>query len=187
MQLVRYLSGTTAEIGVLRGQQILSARAALKRHVQRNGTLRPLAPLFDAAFDEPKAALALGRVFTDPLAEAVACEDGACVVSDRGLKGVEVIPFVSDPGKVFGVGYNYKALCDWESHEYPPKPELFAKMPTSITGAYVDIRVTLAVNLVDFESELCVIIGRTAKRVSAADALDHVGAYTVMNELSAKI
>jgi acylpyruvate hydrolase len=187
VQLVRYLTGTEAEIGVLVGNNIVSARSALKRHVQRNGTLRALAPLFDVAFAEPKAALALGRVFTDPLGEAVARDDGASVITDKGLRGVEILAFVSDPEKVFGVGYNYKELCDWESHEYPPKPELFAKMPTSITSAYVALHVTPAVHLVDFESELCVIIGRTAKRVSKENALDYVGAYTVMNELSAKI
>ena len=39
----------------------------------------------------------------------------------------------------------------------------------------------------DFEAELCVVIGRTAKRVGRAEALAYVGGYTVMNDLSAKI
>lgn len=187
MQLVRYLTGTEAEIGVLQGDRVIGVRTALRRLVQLEGGRRPFRQVFEHACDEPKVALALGGVFRDALAEAVARDDGTCVVSEKGLSALRVLPFIADPEKVFGIGYNYKALCDHESHEYPPQPLVFAKMPTCVAAAYDDIDVTPAVGLVDFESELCVIIGRTARRVSAADALDYVGAYTVMNELSAKI
>ena len=187
MQLVRYLTGTAAEIGVLQGSTVLAARTALRRSAHLSGAGRSLAKVLDHACDEPKVALALGALFRESLAEAVARDDGASVVTTNGLADLAVLPFVSDPQKVFGIGYNYKALCDWEKHEYPPHPELFAKMPTSITSAYREISVTPAVDLVDFESELTVIIGRTARRVTVGSALDHVGAYTVMNELSSKI
>lgn len=187
MQLVRFLSDTQAEIGVVNGDRVISAPRALRRLVQLDGRLGSFRHLYELATSEPKVALALGRLFTDALGEAVSRDDGASVVTDEGLAKLRVLPFVPDPEKVFGIGYNYKELCDHEKHEYPPKPLLFAKMPTCVTGAYDDIDVTPAVDLVDFESELCVIIGRTARRVRAADALAHVGAYTVMNELSAKI
>lgn len=187
MQLVRFLSDTEAEIGVVNGDRVISAPRALRRLAQLDGRLGSFRQLYELATSEPKVALALGRLFTDALGEAVSRDDGASVVTDEGLAKLRVLPFVPDPEKVFGIGYNYKELCDHEKHEYPPKPLLFAKMPTCVTGAYDDIDVTPAVDLVDFESELCVIIGRTARRVRAADALAHVGAYTVMNELSAKI
>lgn len=187
MQLVRFLSDTEAEIGVVNGDRVISAPRALRRLAQLDGRLGSFRQLYELAAGEPKVALALGRLFTDALGEAVSRDDGASVVTDKGLAKLRVLPFVPDPEKVFGIGYNYKELCDHEKHEYPPKPLLFAKMPTCVAGAYDDIDVTPAVDLVDFESELCVIIGRTARRVRAADALAHVGAYTVMNELSAKI
>ena len=187
MQLVRYLIGTEAELGVLDGKRVTGARSALRRLGQLDGRLGPFKRVFELACDEPKVALALGGVFRDALAEAVARDDGASVVTQEGLSALRVLPFIPDPEKVFGIGYNYKALCDHESHEHPPVPLVFAKVPTCIAGAYDEIDVTPAVGLVDFESELCVVIGRTARRVSAARALDYVGAYTVMNELSAKI
>jgi 2-keto-4-pentenoate hydratase/2-oxohepta-3-ene-1,7-dioic acid hydratase in catechol pathway len=187
VQLVRYLSDTGAEIGVVQGDRITGARAALRRLAQLDGRLGPFRQLFEFACDEPKVALGIGPTFVDALAEAVARDDGASVVTDKGFSKLRVLPFVADPEKVFGIGYNYKELCDHEKHEYPPQPLIFAKMPSCITGAYDDINVTPAVGLVDFESELTVIIGRTARRVIAAKALDYVGGYTVMNELSAKI
>lgn len=187
MQLVRYLKGSEAEIGVLSHDHVVGARAALARLSRLDGRMGPFAQLFDYAVTHPKVALSLGGLFTDALEEAVARDDGSSVISDKGLEGVRVLAFIPDPEKVFGIGYNYKELCDHEKHEHPPKPLVFAKMPTCIAPAYDDIAVTPAVDLVDFESELCVIIGRTARRVPAERALEYVGGYTVMNELSAKI
>jgi 2-keto-4-pentenoate hydratase/2-oxohepta-3-ene-1,7-dioic acid hydratase in catechol pathway len=187
MQLVRYLIGSEAEIGVLDGNRVIGTRNALRRLSQLDGRLGPFAHIFDYATTQPKVILGLGPLFSDALAEAVARDDGASVVTEQGLAALRVLPFVPDPEKVFGIGYNYRELCDHENHEHPPRPLVFAKMPTCVTAAYDDINVTPAVELVDFESELCVVIGRPARRVPAARALDHIGAYTVVNELSAKI
>ena len=187
MQLTRYLNGTRAALGVLHCGRVIAADIALRRLAAIDGRIGPLGKLFDLACDEPKVALALGPLFLDALADAVARDDGSAVVSESGLDGLRVLPFIPDPSKVFGIGYNYKALCDHEGHEYPPAPLVFAKLPTCVIGAHEDVETPAAVAHVDFESELTVIIGRTAKRVRREEALDYVGAYTVMNELSAKI
>ncbi len=187
MQVLRFLSGSDAEIGVLQGKRIVNVRIALTRLAQINGRLGPFECLFEQAWSEPKVFLALGGLLRDFVTEAIERDDGAAVATESGLDAVRVLPFIANPEKVFGVGYNYKELCDREHHEHPPRAEIFAKMPSCVTGAYDDVNVTPAVNLVDFESELCVIIGRTARRVAAADALAYVGGYTVMDELSAKI
>jgi 2-keto-4-pentenoate hydratase/2-oxohepta-3-ene-1,7-dioic acid hydratase in catechol pathway len=143
--------------------------------------------VLDLACDDATTALAIGPLFTDTLAEAIGRDDGASVVTDSGLQSLRVLPFVANPGKVFGIGYNFKELCDHENHEYPPSPLVFAKMPTCIVGAYDDVNSPPTVALVDFESELTVVMGRTARQVRRDCALDYVGGYTVMNELSAKI
>ena len=187
MQLVRFLADSGAEIGVLQGNRIVRARTALTRFAQLDGRLGPFERVFEYACDEPKVFLALGGLVRDALAEAIERDDGSAVVTESGLGALRVLPFVANPEKIFGIGYNYKQLCDYERHEYPQRAEIFAKMPTCVTGAYDDVNVTPAVELVDFESELCVVIGRTARRVSAADALAYVGGYTVIDELSAKI
>jgi len=91
------------------------------------------------------------------------------------------------PSVFLGLGYNYKALATNEGLRFNKHPELFAKMPGSAIGHDHPVRVPRAIDKVDFEAELGVVIGRTARRVKAKDALDYVGGYTACNDLTAKI
>jgi 2-keto-4-pentenoate hydratase/2-oxohepta-3-ene-1,7-dioic acid hydratase in catechol pathway len=91
------------------------------------------------------------------------------------------------PSVFLGLGYNYKALATNEGVPFNKHPELFAKMPGSAIGHDHPVRVPKVIDKVDFEAELGVVIGRTAKRVKAKDALDYVGGYTACNDLTAKI
>jgi 2-keto-4-pentenoate hydratase/2-oxohepta-3-ene-1,7-dioic acid hydratase in catechol pathway len=91
------------------------------------------------------------------------------------------------PSVFLGLGYNYKALATNEGVPFNKHPELFAKMPGSAVGHNHPVRVPKVIDKVDFEAELGVVIGRTARRVRAKDALDYVGGYTACNDLTAKI
>ena len=91
------------------------------------------------------------------------------------------------PSVFLGLGYNYKALATNEGVPLNKHPELFAKMPGSAVGHDHPVRVPKVIDKVDFEAELGVVIGRTARRVKAKDALDYVGGYTACNDLTAKI
>ena len=91
------------------------------------------------------------------------------------------------PSVFLGLGYNYKALATNEGVPFNKHPELFAKMPGSAVGHDHPVRVPKVIDKVDFEAELGVVIGRTARRVKAKDALDYVGGYTACNDLTAKI
>jgi 2-keto-4-pentenoate hydratase/2-oxohepta-3-ene-1,7-dioic acid hydratase in catechol pathway len=106
-------------------------------------------------------------------------------------KGVDAtaVEFLSPttPSVFLGLGYNYKALATNEGVPFNKHPELFAKMPGSAIGHDHPVRVPKVIDKVDFEAELGVVIGRTAKRVKAKDALDYVGGYTACNDLTAKI
>jgi 2-keto-4-pentenoate hydratase/2-oxohepta-3-ene-1,7-dioic acid hydratase in catechol pathway len=86
-----------------------------------------------------------------------------------------------------GLGYNYKALATNEGLPFNKHPELFAKMPGSAIGHDHPVRVPSVIDKVDFEAELAVVIGRTARRVKAKDALSYVGGYTACHDLTAKI
>ena len=81
------------------------------------------------------------------------------------------------PGKVIAVGLNYHDHAKEGGMELPTSPMLFAKFSTSVIGHGDTIEwdpdLTAAV---DLEAELGVVIGTTARRVSEADALDHVSA-----------
>ena len=87
------------------------------------------------------------------------------------------------------VGLNYRDHVEEQGGkvEIPERPMLFAKFPTSVIGdgEAVEWDPSLT-DAVDLEAELGVVIGRTARRVSEAEALDHVLGYTCINDVTAR-
>jgi len=103
------------------------------------------------------------------------------------LDQVELLAPVPRPGKIVAAGVNYRAHASEGGREAPDHPVLFAKLPTSVIGHGAEIRWDSALTqAVDFEAELAVIIGRTCRRVDEAHALDFVGGYTCLNDVSAR-
>ena len=91
------------------------------------------------------------------------------------------------PQVFLGLGYNYKELATHEGLPFNKHPEVFAKMPGCAVGHDHPIRVPRVIDKIDFEAELGVVIGRTARRVQAKNALKYVGGYTAVNDVTAKI
>ena len=91
------------------------------------------------------------------------------------------------PGKIVAIGLNYQDHIR-ESGQAPPQvPLVFAKFTTSVIADGVPIRLPQDLTeRVDWEVELAVVIGRRARDVSEADALDHVFGYTIGNDISAR-
>ena len=94
-------------------------------------------------------------------------------------------PVVPHPGKIVCVGLNYAHHIEEMGRERPEFPTLFAKFPEALIGPYDPIRVPdYADQHVDWEGELAVVLGRTARRVSAADAGDYIAGYCVANDVT---
>ncbi len=93
---------------------------------------------------------------------------------------------VERPGKIIAVGLNYQDHAAESAADLPAIPIMFAKWSTCLVPDGAPIRIPAGIDEVDWEAELAVIIGRTAKDVSAADALDYVSGYTCMNDVSAR-
>jgi 2-keto-4-pentenoate hydratase/2-oxohepta-3-ene-1,7-dioic acid hydratase in catechol pathway len=91
------------------------------------------------------------------------------------------------PAVFLGLGYNYKELTTNEGLPFNKQPELFAKLPGCAVGHDHPILVPRSIDKIDYEAELGVVIGRTARRVKAKDALSYVGGYTAVNDITAKI
>lgn len=89
---------------------------------------------------------------------------------------------VPHPRQIFGVGLNYRGHAEEAGLPLPESPLIFAKFPSSITGPYDPIEIT--VPTVDFEVELVIVIGKAARRVSLAQSLDHIAGFTVGQDLS---
>lgn len=94
---------------------------------------------------------------------------------------------VPRPGKVVAVGLNYHSHATEENVEPPSSPVIFAKFSSSVIadGATVEWDPALTQG-VDIEAELAVVIGRTARHVSEAEALEYVAGYTCINDVSAR-
>jgi 2-keto-4-pentenoate hydratase/2-oxohepta-3-ene-1,7-dioic acid hydratase in catechol pathway len=93
---------------------------------------------------------------------------------------------IDRPGKIVCVGLNYRDHAAESNLELPTRPLLFAKWQTSLIGPGEQIVLPPVSNEVDFEAELGVVIGRTARRVTVEDALDHVAGYICVNDVSAR-
>lgn len=93
---------------------------------------------------------------------------------------------VPNPGKIVCVGLNYHDHAAEQDEEIPERPILFGKASTSVTDPGSAIVEPPDIDQLDYEVELGVVIGRTAKDVSAAAARDYVAGYTVVHDVSAR-
>jgi 2-keto-4-pentenoate hydratase/2-oxohepta-3-ene-1,7-dioic acid hydratase in catechol pathway len=93
---------------------------------------------------------------------------------------------ISRPGKIVCVGLNYLDHAQEGGMELPKAPLLFAKWPNTLIGDGDTIVLPPETQEVDYEAELGVVIGTTARRVSETDALDHVAGYICVNDVSAR-
>jgi 2-keto-4-pentenoate hydratase/2-oxohepta-3-ene-1,7-dioic acid hydratase in catechol pathway len=93
---------------------------------------------------------------------------------------------VDRPGKIIAVGLNYQDHAAESAVAAPAAPVSFAKWPTCLIPGGEAIRIPAGVDEVDWEAELAVVIGRTARDVTVADALSYVAGYTCLNDVSAR-
>ncbi|MGO4382833.1 fumarylacetoacetate hydrolase family protein [Specibacter sp. RAF43] len=97
------------------------------------------------------------------------------------------------PGKIIGVGLNYVEHVEESSRsldtdkDAPTRPVLFSKPGTAVVGPDEPILHNSALTAeLDWECELAVVIGTTAKSVAEFDAINHVFGYSIVNDISAR-
>jgi acylpyruvate hydrolase len=104
----------------------------------------------------------------------------------RPIGGLDFAPVVTRPDKVLCVGLNYRSHILEMGRELPEHPTLFAKFASTLIGAHDDIALPPESELVDWEAELAVIIGRPARRISVEDAHQVIAGYAVLNDVSVR-
>jgi acylpyruvate hydrolase len=102
------------------------------------------------------------------------------------LADAELLPPIERPGKLLCIGLNYRAHAEEQGKEPPETPTFFAKFANALRPAGATVELPPFSSKVDYEAEVAFVIGRRAKDVPAADALDHVAGYTLFNDLSAR-
>jgi 2-keto-4-pentenoate hydratase/2-oxohepta-3-ene-1,7-dioic acid hydratase in catechol pathway len=165
MKLIRFTLGEGARLGLLRGEQVVDLTSASDGHLPADMLTFP---------QEGQPALEMARQLEHSS-------------SDLNLAEVKLLAPIANPSKVVAIGLNYMDHCREQKVEPPKAPLIFAKFPTSIIGPGEAIRWNPDLtSQVDFEAELAVVIGQTARHVSEAEALDYVAGYTICHDVSAR-
>ncbi|NJO35125.1 MAG: fumarylacetoacetate hydrolase family protein [Rhodospirillales bacterium] len=165
MRFVRYNDGETARLGLVRGDDIVSLAPIADRYP----TMLSIVAGGDQALSAARQVLASG-------AAALA------------LKDAHLLAPIETPGKYLAIGMNYAKHLEEADRLGVGRSKhqvWFNKQTTCIAGPYDPIDPGVTEKL-DYEVELGVVIGKPAKKVSEADAQDHVFGYFVANDVSAR-
>jgi 5-oxopent-3-ene-1,2,5-tricarboxylate decarboxylase / 2-hydroxyhepta-2,4-diene-1,7-dioate isomerase len=121
-----------------------------------------------------------------PHPQGLQLADGRVLAEDQ----VVWLPPVAEPGTIIALGLNYadhvKELSKELTTTAKDEPLVFLKGPGSLVGHRGHTRRPADAAFMHYECELAVVIGRTARRVKAADALAHVAGYTVCNDYAVR-
>ncbi len=91
---------------------------------------------------------------------------------------------VANVGKFIAIGLNYSDHAKESNMPIPKEPVVFSKATSCIMGPNDTVVLPKGSVKGDWEVELAFVIGKTAKNVSEADALDHVAGYMICNDVS---
>jgi acylpyruvate hydrolase len=120
---------------------------------------------------------------TAKAAVARGLDDGVGLLSDGTARLLAPLP---RPGKIFGIGLNYRDHAAETGRPAPEVPFIFSKAATAVVGPGVPIRIPHVSSSIDYEGELAVLVGRPARKVPRERALDYVAGYTIMIDVTAR-
>jgi 2-keto-4-pentenoate hydratase/2-oxohepta-3-ene-1,7-dioic acid hydratase in catechol pathway len=132
--------------------------------------------------DDPVALIAPGMA--KRAAEAAAAAPAS---ARKPIAGLGLLMPIARPGKVVCIGLNYALHAKEGGNPIPDYPAVFLRVQSSLVGPDQPmLRPAGASTKLDYEAELAVVIGSTARCVTEADALNHVGAYSLFNDGSVR-
>jgi len=180
MKLVRFsVNEGSPRLGVLQGDRVGDVQASVAACLATRGVVRAqeiaaaLVPQSTRAYLEGGAASA----------EAIsAVRDWVTVPAASARLHAPI----TDPGKFICIGLNYRDHAEETGNPIPKEPPIFAKWAPSIIDPGEPILRPRGSKQLDWEVELGVVIGRTARYVSKEQALDYVWGYTIINDASAR-
>jgi 2-keto-4-pentenoate hydratase/2-oxohepta-3-ene-1,7-dioic acid hydratase in catechol pathway len=97
---------------------------------------------------------------------------------DRKLSEIKFLPVIPNPHKILCAGINYRSHAAETGRELPKQPSMFIRFTDTLLGHDGElVRPTVSDNF-DFEGELAVVIGKSARHIKVEQALGHVAGYT---------
>lgn len=180
MKIVRFSqNGQAPRLGVLMGDRIGDMQASLVTTLAKRGVVRAaeiaaaLVPQSARGFIEGGAA---SRDAVAGITEWVTVPAGSARLHAP----------IHDPGKFICIGLNYADHAAEANMPLPKEPPIFAKWNNAILDPGEPILRPRGSTQLDWEVELGVVVGRTARYVSKEQALDYVWGYTIINDVSAR-
>jgi 2-keto-4-pentenoate hydratase/2-oxohepta-3-ene-1,7-dioic acid hydratase in catechol pathway len=106
----------------------------------------------------------------------------------HNIFNLHLLPPITRSFKIICLAFNYRDQDTWlRFGKFPPKdPVIYMKARTSLTGAFEDIICPSIVKQLDYEGELALVIDKKCKDVEMDEALEYVGGYFVLNDISAR-
>ncbi len=116
-----------------------------------------------------------------------AAAEAAAAAQAIPLADVSLLAPILKPGKIVAIGLNYLDHCLEQGKTPPERPTIFTKFSTAVNHPGGDIRWDPSMTqMVDYEAELAVVIGKRAYRVGEEDAYEYVAGYTCLNDVTAR-
>jgi len=191
MRLVTYTSRGTTRLGAAVGADHVvdlargfAARAASGgEHALRALPVDTLGllDLGDEGLDAARAVVAWAESRLD---DAALRDAGVLWRTDES--GFQLEAPIPEPRTVYAIGLNYRAHAAEIGAAVPTRPIVFAKVRSCIVGSGTAIEVPKASEQVDWEAELCFVIGTGGRHIAAKDALDHIAGYMNGNDVSVR-
>jgi 2-keto-4-pentenoate hydratase/2-oxohepta-3-ene-1,7-dioic acid hydratase in catechol pathway len=101
---------------------------------------------------------------------------------DLSIKDVQLLPLISDTPVIWCVGVNYKEHQEETGRGAQEEPMFFIRTNHGLIGPYDPIIRPNISNMLDFEGELAVIIGKEGRHISKEDAHEHIAGYAIFND-----
>ncbi len=146
--------------------------------VRDDGTIAVVA---DGAYGHVGALLA-DPAGLDAARSALEADDAAVVPYDVDAL---LMPVLGAPA-VICVGLNYRSHIEEMGRPLPESPTLFSKLPRALIAPGATIPLPAASPQLDYEGELCIVVGRPGRDIPAERAWEHVGGLTVLNDVTVR-
>jgi 2-keto-4-pentenoate hydratase/2-oxohepta-3-ene-1,7-dioic acid hydratase in catechol pathway len=163
--------------GIVRGENVIDVVAAAD-------ALHRAAPATSV-----KAALTTGAQTLAALADITASAEARGM--HRPLAGLKFLPPIPDPSKFFCVGKNNKKhreelVANKMLTEMPNEPTGFIKLVSTMAGHGDEVVKPDDITTLDYEPELCYVVGKRAHGIRKAEAMDYISGFTLTNDISAR-
>jgi 2-keto-4-pentenoate hydratase/2-oxohepta-3-ene-1,7-dioic acid hydratase in catechol pathway len=186
VRLVTYTFRGTTRLGALLGEdRVVDLNRACARVSAERGDPRPkttadylVPPDMRAFLEAGQPAMDWARTALAAAEKVIAAEALATgLVFETSEPGFRLEAPVPRPGKILAVGLNYRKHAAETGQALPERPSVFTKTPNAIVGPGAPVLRPKVSTQLDWEGELCVVIGRRARHVPASRALEHVAGW----------